>query len=253
MFKKNYTECCHRAMTTNTSDPSIPPSRPTYISIDVEAAATGYGHLDREPCWIAVVDEVGTELLNIIVDVPQLVSPLTSITGLRTDQIRGGMSLADALHEVHTLLCSLGSNVVLVGQKPQGDIAWLQLKQGVHYAKCIDLAEEFRCWNAKYKSWNYYSLAKEAFALLNVQMHGNQSHSPLVDAQISMRLYNEFVRDPTRLKKAVAKLQRMTIHRAFPPELMAVNRNQNIDGVCGFAFDPSKCTCNQPTLRHTPR
>ena len=58
---------------------------PTYISVDVEAAATGYGHSDREPCWIAVVDVHGTELLNIVVDVPQLVSPMTSITGLTTE------------------------------------------------------------------------------------------------------------------------------------------------------------------------
>lgn len=222
---------------------------PTYISIDVEAAATGYGHSDREPCWIAVVDVQGTELLNIVVDVPQLVSPMTSITGLTTEQIRAGIPLADALHRVHTLLCSLGPNVVLVGQSPEGDIKWLQLRQGVHYAQQIDLAEKFRSWNAKYNSWNYFSLAKEAFALLNVRMHGNESHSPLVDAQISMRLYTEFVREPERLKKAIAKLHRMTIYRRFPRELMAGNQNRNIDGVCGYAFDPQKCTCNQPTLR----
>jgi hypothetical protein len=196
------------------------------------------------------VDVAGKELLNIVVDVPQLVSPMTSITGLTAEQIHSGMPLTDALHAVHTLLRSLGSNVVLVGQKPQGDIDWLRLEQGVHYEKQIDLAEEFRCWNAKYNSWNYFSLAKEAFALLNVQMHGNESHSPLVDAQISMRLYNEFVCDPKRLKKAVAKLHRMTIYRGFPLELMAGNQVKNIDGVCGYAFDPSKCTCNQPTLRN---
>lgn len=239
-------------MTTITTSNTASSPSPTYISIDVEAAATGYGHSDREPCWIAVVDEAGTELLNIVVDVPQMVSPMTSITGLTTEQIRAGTPLADALHTVHTLLCSLGPHVVLVGQKPQGDIEWLRLKRGVHYEKHIDLAEAFRCWNAKYNSWNYFSLAKEAFGLLNVRMHGNESHSPLVDAQISMRLYNGFVRNPNRLKKAVAKLQRMTIHRGFPLELMAGNQDRNIDGVCGYAFDPSKCTCKQPTLRHTP-
>lgn len=224
---------------------------PTYISIDVEAAATGYGHSDREPCWIAIVDKDGNERLNQVVQVPNMVSPMTAITGLTTEQIQNGIPLEDALAEVYALLKSLGTDVVLVGQRPQGDIQWLKLEEGVHFAYYIDLAESFRSWNKKYNRWNYYSLAKEAFALLNVQMHGHESHSPLVDAQVSMRLYNEFVCQPKRLKKAVEKLHRMTIYRGFPEELMAANQTRNIDGVCGYAFDPSLCVCGQPTLRET--
>lgn len=159
------------------------------------------------------------------------------------------VSLAEALDKVYALLTSLGPNVILVGQRPQGDIKWLQLEQGVHYEDHIDLAEQFRSWNAKYECWNMYSLAKEAFALLNVQMHGNDSHSPLVDAQVSMRLYMEFVHNTKRLQKAVDKLQRVTRYRGFPQELLSSHQDRNIDGVCGYAFDPSRCTCQQPTLQ----
>ena len=91
----------------------------------------------------------------------------------------------------------------------------------------------------------------EAEPLILIHHWGAPRHSPLVDAQVSMRLYNEFVCQPKRLKKAVEKLHRMTIYRGFPEELMAANQIRNIDGVCGYAFDPSLCVCGQPTLRET--
>jgi hypothetical protein len=228
------------------------PDVETFISIDVEAAAIGKTHAykDRVPCWVVVVDAKGKELLNLIIDVPNLVSPLTQVTGLTADEIHAGIPLEDALNQVYTLLRKLSTNVTIVGQSIQGDIDWLKLKKGVHYTKSVDLSQSFKTWNPRFSNYNFYSLAKEAYGLLNVRMHGaNQSHSPLVDAQVSMRLYMEIVVVPTKLAAAKKKLFRMTCSRQFPRELMANSFERTIDGCCGWGFNPEKCFCGAPTLR----
>ena len=133
------------------------PNVETYVSIDVEAAAIRryYSYVDRAACWVVVVDSTGKELLNLVIDVPNLVSPLTQVTGLTVEEIHAGISLEDALHQVHSLLCSLSTNVVLVGQSVQGDIDWLKLEQGVHYQGIVDLSESFKAWNPKFRNYNY--------------------------------------------------------------------------------------------------
>lgn len=224
----------------------------TFVSIDVEAAAIGRTHAyrDRAACWAVVVDSTGKELLNLVIDVPNLVSPLTKVTGLTAAEIHAGIPLEDALDQIHTLLCSISTNVTIVGQSVQGDIDWLKLEKGVHYNNVVDLSESFKTWNPKYRNFNFYSLAKEAYGLLGVRMHGgSQSHNPLVDAQVSMRLYNEFVAVPSKLARAKSTLVRLTRRKQFPRELMAGTFERNIDGCCGWAFNPDKCICGAPTLR----
>lgn len=183
-------------------------------------------------------------------NVEGMVSPLTKVTGLTADQINNGVDLGDALETVRTVLSKLGANVVLVGQKPQSDIKWCQLQEGVHFKRFVDISEDFKVWNPKYGNYNYFSLAKEAFGIFGVKMHGVETHSPLIDAQISMRLFTEIVRHPSKLATAKSRLDTMTRRKLFPRELMANYASKNIDGVCGYAFDPKKCTCGQPTMRN---
>jgi hypothetical protein len=225
----------------------------TFISIDVEAAAIGRTHSysDRAACWVVVIDSAGSELLNLVINVPNMVSPLTKVTGLTAVEIQAGIPLADAVERVQSLLCNLSTNVTLVGQSVQGDIDWLQLKKDIHYKNIVDLSESFKSWNARYSNWNFYSLAKEAYGLLNVRMHGASKHSPVVDAQVSMRLFMEIVAVPTKLAAAKQKLDQMTWKKLFPLELMASSQDRNIDGCCGWGFDPKKCKCGAPTLRST--
>lgn len=225
----------------------------TYVSIDVEAAAVGRSHAysDRAPCWVAVVDSEGKELLNIVIDVPNMISPLTKVTGLTAAEIHAGVPLVDALDQVHSLLRTLSTNVTLVGQSVQGDIDWMQLEKGVHYNAVVDLSESFKVWNPRYGTWMFFSLAKAAHGLLGVSMHGASKHSPVVDAQVSMRLYMEHVSIPSKLQTSKNKLAQMTFKKQFPRELMANFHERTIDGCCGYGFDPAKCICGAPTLRDT--
>ena len=93
----------------------------------------------------------------------------------------------------HSLLIGLGNNVTLVGQRIDGDISWMQLKKGVHYAKVVELSEEFRTYNERFNDYTYYSLAKEVYGVFGHLMHDDRNHNPLEDAQFSMKLYVECV------------------------------------------------------------
>ena len=118
------------------------------------------------------------------------VSPLTSVTGLSAEDIEGGDAKEDVLADLYALL---GPSVVLVGQNPDSDCTWLELEQGTHYGQLIDLAEEFKAWSLKFNRFDYFGLAQEAYGLLGVTMHAG-SHSPVEDAKISIRLFNEWVK-----------------------------------------------------------
>ena len=49
------------------------------FGIDVECAATGFRHDDRAPCRCAIVSWNGQTLLDVAIQVPGLVSPLTYV------------------------------------------------------------------------------------------------------------------------------------------------------------------------------
>lgn len=117
------------------------------VSVDVECVATGRGHMDRTPCWIAAVDVDGNVLVDLIVKVDKMYSPLTEITGLtREDILERGVSLDEAMKALRQVL---GSDVLLIGQSIQSDIAWLNLTQGADYNEALDIAEKFRCLHSE--------------------------------------------------------------------------------------------------------
>lgn len=216
-----------------------------YLSLDVECVATGKGHNDRFPCWVALVDDEQKVLLDAIIKPSTTyVSPLTTITGLTIEHIsKRGETFKTVRNR---LLGFLGPKVILVGQKPQKDIAWMELKRGVHFAAYVDLSEKFRVWNPRYSNYMYFSLAKAAYGLLDKRIHGSDSHSPVIDAQVSMDLFKQFVEDKSKTSAAKNKLKLMTFRRLFPQSLMASARPKSIDGVCMNAFNAKECFCGQP-------
>ena len=214
------------------------------LSVDVECVATGYGHNDRGVCRVAVVDENERVLLNEYVKPEgRIVSYLTPVTGVREGDLDNAKSLQTVLAQVYALL---SPNVTLVGQRIAGDIAWLQLKEGVHYKDVIDLAQVFAAYNHRYKNMNYFSLQHEANTLLGgAGLIDSGPHNPANDAIASIRLYKKYcVESPHLLASAKQQLL-----QSRPPPNFRKQYNYRYEGVCLAAFFPKKCTCGQPTKK----
>ena len=65
-----------------------------------------------------------------------------------------GLNFSEAMTKSKSLL---GSDVILVGQRLDSDVNWMQLKKGNDYYKSIDIAESFRCYNYKSRRYGYFS------------------------------------------------------------------------------------------------
>ena len=126
------------------------------FSFDVECAATGIGHNDRSPCRIAVVDGNGRTLYDKAICTKNLYDPLTKLTGMTREEIASGVPFEEARSE---LIRIIGSRACLVGQRIQGDIEWMQLQQGVHFSKYVDIAKKFSFFDKKYKHQTYHIYA----------------------------------------------------------------------------------------------
>ena len=216
-----------------------PPDKMREICVDVECVATGMGHNDRSVCWIGAVDVDGNVLLDVKIKVPNMYSPLTGITGVTVEMLeQEGVSREEGLKKTREVL---GADVLLVGQKIQSDIDWLELKKGIDYGDMHDIAEDFKSYNSKYQRYDYCSLAQEAFVLLGVSMHGKESHSPIKDGIVTMQLYSVFVKNNTT-KDASERISRMRRTKNLPHTAATP-----IDGVCVYRFNRNKCFCGQPT------
>jgi len=221
-----------------------------YYSMDVEAVATGYGHSDRAPAWVSVVDEDGNVLLDERIRVPHCVSALTSLTGLSTDDVRTcGSTFSEVRAKVIDILG--GPDAVLVGQSICGDVDWMKLEQGRDFGRTVDLLHCFKHYFTNAARWCYYSLAQEAWALLGIEMHGeNEAHNPQQDAQVSMRLFKLFhehgeegsPQEEARLDKLRKQLKVLRMRKLFPPR---PPKRVQIDGVC--LVKNHQCICGQPS------
>ena len=135
-----------------------------YISLDVECVATGIRHDARDVCFVAVVDNrESVLLLKKVKPEKRIVSYLTPITGVSEGDLDDGQRLSDVIAEVKRLL---GPDVVLVGQSVNSDIKWLQLEEGIDYARKVELADMFRTYNPRYGTYSMFSLSFEANTLL---------------------------------------------------------------------------------------
>ena len=144
-----------------------------YLSVDVECVATGRRHDDRDVCFVAIVDQHEKVILKKAVKPEKpVVSYLTPLTGVREGDLDSGDSLSSVIAEVKKLL---GPDVTLVGQGIKNDIKWLQLKEGEDYGERVDLGEMFKAYNARYRSYNFFSLSHEANTLLHSGENSLQS------------------------------------------------------------------------------
>lgn len=212
--------------------------------LDVECLAVGKSHLkdDREPCCLALVDSNGTVLLRrLIRPTRPVVSYLTPYTGVREGDLDEGgaaVSLAEAVAE---LRATLSPRAVLVGQNPEGDVEWMQLRQGVDFKEIVDLADVFRD-----KYGRVFSLRHAAYVLLGKRASPT-SHDALWDACSSVELYKKAL---SVSPEELARLRRkMTAVEYWPPKAsLAKKFNFQIDGVCLSMYNSRGCICGKPCL-----
>lgn len=202
------------------------------FSVDVECAATGWTHDDRAPCRVGLVRS-GQTVLDLVIRVDGLVSPLTPLTGLDARQLAAGVSLEEARRAVRA---ELGRDAVLVGQSIGHDVAWLGLREGEDFKRSVDLAELFRC-SVQGRS-RVLSLEHEALGLLGQRVQLGL-HDPVEDAQVSLRLFTEWGSSPDRVQAARERLGQLVEQRQLPPRRRPPPR---IDGVCMGRWSP-ECTC----------
>jgi hypothetical protein len=214
------------------------------FGIDVECAAIGWRHQDRYPCRVAVVAWNGATVLDVAVWVPNLVSPLTAVTGMYRRNIEHGMPLG----QVRDLIQSrCGPRAILVGQSVEHDLSWLNLRRGVDYCSHIDLAQVFACAPQGSDRPRILCLEHVAAGLLNVQIQSS-AHSPIEDASVALKLLLSHGSSHERVDAARARLAQLYSARRFrprqrPPAL--------IDGVCMGGWSKF-CSCNslpQPSVR----
>merc|ERR1711871_1118808 len=199
---------------------------------------------------VKVVDEDGNVLLDERIRVPHCVSALTQLTGLSTDEVRtSGGTFTEVRAKVIDILG--GPDAVLVGQSIFGDVDWMKLEQGRDFGHTVDLLHCFKHYFRAATKWCYYSLAQEAWALLGIEMHGeNEAHNPQQDAQVSMRLFKLFhehgeegsPQEEARLDKLRKRLKVLRMRKLFPPR---PPKRVHIDGVC--MVKNHQCICGQPS------
>lgn len=125
------------------------------MSVDVECVATGPGHNDRAPSWVALVDETGARVFNSFIAVSEVFNYLTPVTGHKPGDLDGARSFDEVMQELKT---HLGPDVRLVGQNIGGDIKWLNLQQGVDFQESVDIAQSFKAYNPRYGNYSHFTL-----------------------------------------------------------------------------------------------
>lgn len=199
---------------------------PQYVSIDVECVATGIEHNRRAVAQIAMVDQLGNVVLNLIVKPSEpVVSYLTDLTGLTKEIVDGGYPLDEALRILHSYM---NNQIVVVGQSVHVDIAWLKLIEGVHFHSIIDLKGLFQSYNDKFKSYTIFSLEHEIHSLLP-GFETSCMHNAVTDAQASILLFNYYLsyqQDPAK----VLQMRRTLLTTPRKPSFAQLN--PTYEGVC---------------------
>ncbi|CAK9100331.1 unnamed protein product [Durusdinium trenchii] len=148
------------------------------FSLDVECVAVGKTHekSDRMPCSYALVDGHGRVVKRTLIQPSKpVVSYLTPFTGLREGDLSEtkALSLDRARRELQELL---PRRAILVGQEPQGDIDWMNLKENQDFTGTVNLSEVFTNDQGM-----VFSLRHEARVLLGLEPD-SAVHDPSWDA-----------------------------------------------------------------------
>ncbi len=221
------------------------------VSLNVDYAATGPGHLDRAPCRVsmAVLLPEGPRLaLDVVVRVEPLYDAMTPYTALSAESIRDGAPLEDAIGKVHALLAALHGGAVdptatVVGHGLNRAAAHMRLLGRTHFAAGVDVVELTRTWNQRFEHWNFYALPKIAHVVLG------DAAPPADSAQRAVALvavYSRLIARPYASADAKANLQRLQYTRGFPRAI--AEKPPAPAGVCVWAYNEDECVCDQPTL-----
>ena len=214
------------------------------FSLDVECVAVGKTHQieDRYPAKFALADEAGRSICTCLIKPEKpIVSYLTPITGLRQSNFSG--SDPDLRSAIGLLKRHLPKEAILVGQKIDHDIEWMQLTKGTDFQESVDLAEVFKGWNSKYNNFAYHSLLHEAQHVLKIStINASKEHDPAMDVILSVQLWNKVKENPSKLPQ----YQQLLI-RNRPNQSVAKRLDWRYEGVCLSKFKPSKCICGMPT------
>lgn len=213
-----------------------------YISISITYIANGWGHNDRTPCWVVLVDFEGNIIFNEKINpllsrsFCDITSTLEPITGITMDILeKEGKSYNDIIININKIL---NSETVLIGHNVDVDILRLGLQSGKHYKNYIDLSMEFRSarlYGSKIKH-KYFSINQEKYALLNIK---EDSNNIIDDTKYKMILFKDWIKPgDTKKNRAIRKL----IESKYSFE---DNQNFIIDGVCCSPYRKDKCICDQ--------
>jgi RNA exonuclease 4 len=207
-----------------------------FFGIDVECAATGLRHDDRAPCRCAVVSWNGRTLLDVAIQVPGLVSPLTCVTSMTAEQIFYGYPLEEVREMVRDIC---GPRAILVGQSVEHDVKWLGLRRAVDYGSFLDIAQVFTCIPPGTKTLRMFSLEHAAAGLLGVRIQG-EGHCPVEDARVSVKLLLDNGSTQARVDYARATLGNLFVGKQLGQRQRPPPR---IDGVCMGKWS-KLCTCS---------
>lgn len=78
-------------------------SKRRVLSIDVECFASGYGHDERVPCSVAVVDEQCQIIFSSLIKAEKIVSDLFPFSGLRKTDIDQAPTYEEVIRQVSYL------------------------------------------------------------------------------------------------------------------------------------------------------
>eukprot|EP01086_Lenisia_limosa_P002141 TRINITY_DN1467_c1_g2_i1.p1 TRINITY_DN1467_c1_g2~~TRINITY_DN1467_c1_g2_i1.p1 ORF type:complete len:476 (+),score=108.54 TRINITY_DN1467_c1_g2_i1:158-1585(+) len=236
----------HKTRASEMARGFIPSRRPdeVVVSIDVECAASGYGHNQRTPVLIGMVNAKGEQILRVVIKPEvEIVSYLTDLTGVTKEDCDAGVSFEEAIKQVKAKLDPEVTRIV--GYSIHSDIEWLQLTQGKDFKDLFNLTEYFMASGHNSKPC-IFSLKHLAVHLLDIpeKSFHKSSHDPVEDAKICVDLYAQFVPTPKDdLQRLQARLMALPTKSATIPVLM--------EGVCMKKFYKPHCPCRVGT-KSTP-
>jgi len=216
----------------------VQPGPPPYYALDVECIATGPRHDQRAVGQIALLDQFERVQLNLYVrPTEKVASYLPALTGLSEEVCNTrGIPLDLAIQYVKA---HLPANAILVGQGILKDVQWLGLEEGKDFGGLMDLAGLWRTFNPKFKNYSYFSLHHKSKCILGIEQQ--EPHSPVIDAQLSIRLFNVYKtleQTPDQLQRAHEIMLTTPVSESFAA------KNPVYEGVCmGYKRN---CRCGAP-------
>lgn len=211
----------------------------TVVSLNVDYAANGPGHLDRAVCRVTLAT-AGAIVHDLVVRVPALLDPMTVYTGLVAEDFETAVDLETAIERTRKEL-EARTDVMLVGHGLARAARAMELTMGKEYRVGVDLIEQLRTWNRRFEHWNYYALPKICFVA------GAENPRNSRDRALAMlAVYEYLVCGPFMLSSVKQRLQQLQYGRGFPSEVAA--KPEAPAGVCVWAYREDLCVCGQTTL-----